>query len=305
MLKASHSSLMRMRGHENGPHMRDHALDLRNVGFTVVPGTLDPALVRLARGECLAAMGGMLRQIDARSERSTEAFSFREIIHRAPKRYDIHEQAGGRYFSALCTQATAAAKQVVEHLHRLPLHPDDYDSRFSWTRRWSGAASIILNGGAVVSLPGAPAQSFHADGSPMHFALASKLPRHRLFQVFFPLQDIESDSDGTQFWPGSHLSHRQREHSDWRGLTQDAETMATMLAPAVSAGGIVVFDYRIVHRGLPNAGNRPRPIGHALLSTGFASDRQNYGRFPSVWDDAAMERAFRAKCSDFADGDDD
>jgi hypothetical protein len=291
-----------------------HATDLRDAGFTVLPNALDLALVRSARGECVEALGAMLRQIDASDgERSDDAFSFREIIHRAPKRYDLHEQAGGRHFHALCKQATSQAQQVVAALHRLPLQPDDHDPRFAWTRRLlPRRPRVILDGGAVVSLPGAPAQHFHADCSPMHSALASKLPCHRLYQVFFPLQPIESDTCGTQFWPGSHLSRRRREAPEWdahgsrRRLVHDADAMAAMSAPAVPEGGLIIFDYRVVHRGLPNAGSRPRPIGHALLSTGYASDRQSYARFPSVWSGTASEReeAFRAKCSDFADAPD-
>ena len=44
--------------------------------------------------------------------------------------------------------------------------------------------------GAVVSLPGARAQNFHADGSALHFSLAPRHPRCRLYQIFFPLRNI-------------------------------------------------------------------------------------------------------------------
>jgi len=145
----------------------------------------------------------------------------------------------------------------------------------------------VLMAGAVVSLPGAEAQNFHADGSPLHFALASKLSRHRLFQVFFPLQDIAEDADGTQLWPCSHLAKREREFWEARGesgrVEDDPEAMEAMRAPACSVGDVLVFDYRMLHRGLPNGGPRERPVGYIVLSTGFAFDRQNFEEAPRLW----------------------
>lgn len=286
-----------------------YAAELRDVGFTVVPTELSSMLVSSARSEACDVLDGLLMQIDAsspsprmESKKSAEAFSFREIVHRAPGRYDFHNSRA--HFSRVCDQAVGCAKEIVNALHDLPLHPDDRDARTSWARRVLPRRPRVITRGTVTSLPGAVAQNFHADGSPMHFALAAKLPRFRLFQVFFPLVDIEQDSIGTQFWPGSHLSRREREYWRWQGvsglLESDHEAMGSMLAPACPAGSIIIFDYRIIHRGLPNTDHATRPVGHALLSTGFASDRQNYGRFPSVWDAAAVRRGRTPRSSDFA-----
>lgn len=41
--------------------------------------------------------------------------------------------------------------------------------------------------------------------------------------------------------------------------------MACMEAPAVPAGGVLVFDYRTVHRGLPSAG-RDRPVAYLVAA---------------------------------------
>jgi len=52
--------------------------------------------------------------------------------------------------------------------------------------------------------------------------------------------------------------------------------MSAMVAPACPAGGVIIFDYRTLHRGLPNAGTRDRPISYGVCSTGWARDTVNY-----------------------------
>ena len=288
-------------------HIR-HATELRDVGFTVVHAKIDLSLVQSARIEAQSALEELLVQIDAslgpppETKYSDAAFSFREIVHRAKRRYDFPNDR--LCFSKVCEQAIDIAITVITALHDLPLQPEDCDLRTSWARRALPCTPRCIMKGTVVSLPGATAQNFHADGSPMHFALAAKAPRFRLFQVFFPLVDIEKDGIGTQFWPCSHLSQREREFWWWKGnndmLKADRKAMASMSAPAMPAGSIIIFDYRLVHRGLPNTGACARPIGHALVSTGLARDRQNYGRFPSVWDAEAAGRGTLHRSSDFA-----
>ena len=54
--------------------------------------------------------------------------------------------------------------------------------------------------------------------------------------------------------------------------------MALMEAPACPAGGLLVFDFRVLHRGLPNdaSRNRDRLLAHAIVSTGQAWDVLNH-----------------------------
>ena len=46
-------------------------------------------------------------------------------------------------------------------------------------------------------------------------------------------------------------------------------------APACRAGGVILFDFRIIHGGLPSLG-RERPIAYAICSTGGAADESNF-----------------------------
>ena len=46
--------------------------------------------------------------------------------------------------------------------------------------------------------------------------------------------------------------------------------MSEMAVPACKAGGVILFDFRLLHRGTPNTGGE-RAIALAVLSTGFAA----------------------------------
>eukprot|EP00966_Prymnesium_polylepis_P166430 3847572-Prymnesium_polylepis.1 len=163
--------------------------------------------------------------------------------------------------------------------------------------------------GTIVSRRGARAQGFHADASETHHRIASKLPLHRLFNVFCPLVDIAKDGDGTQFWcavrhrtrdctiafkrcvlpaePGSHLEARSARFGEaikqsgslWPIAVGD-EYKRELEAPACPAGGIILFDMRLIHRGLPNAG-RERTVLYTICATGGARDRVNFPESPS------------------------
>ena len=63
----------------------------------------------------------------------------------------------------------------------------------------------------------------------------------------------------------------------------DTAAMAAMRAPALRAGDLLIFDYRALHRGLANSGPRARPVGYVVISTGLATDRQNFDEFPELW----------------------
>lgn len=52
-------------------------------------------------------------------------------------------------------------------------------------------------------------------------------------------------------------------------IEDDEDAMAAMVAPAMKAGSLLIFDYRLIHRGLPNL-SRERCMAYAVLSTGGA-----------------------------------
>ncbi len=100
-----------------------------------------------------------------------------------------------------------------------------------------------------------------------------------------PLVDIAEGGTGTQFWPGSHLERRAARfeaaiaRSEAAGLwpfTLEEGSLGELEAPACPAGGILLFDMRLLHRGLPNTGERERAVLYSVCSTGGARDKINF-----------------------------
>ena len=104
----------------------------------------------------------------------------------------------------------------------------------------------------------------------------------------FPMQQlVDVNQEGTMLWPGSHLERTRGEAyfaaiRRSGSLEDDAIAMAEMEVPACPAGGMLIFDFRLLHRGMPNSTPRERPLAHAILSTGLAWDRLNSPRAQSL-----------------------
>ena len=109
---------------------------------------------------------------------------------------------------------------------------------------------------------------------------------------FIPLVDVEKNGDGTMLWPRSHLEGTR--YDAYRAaiarsgsLEEDEIAMGEMEAPACPKGSLLIFDFRLLHRGMPNDTGRDRAIAHAILGTGFARDQLNSQSSPSLWDAVA------------------
>lgn len=100
--------------------------------------------------------------------------------------------------------------------------------------------------GCVVSLPGAPAQSFHVDGT-----------RVGMFNVFVPLVEV-GELNGTELEPASH-SPQCFAFTELPGPPP--------CTPKLAAGSVMIMDYRTRHRGLANQTPEIRPLGYAVFST--------------------------------------
>ena len=131
----------------------------------------------------------------------------------------------------------------------------------------------------VVNFPArGGAGAWHVDGSHFKHMLAS--PEIGLAPMLL-FSDVAEGGDGTMFWPGSHLERTR--YDRWHAalgrsasLEDDATAMAEMEAPGCPAGGAIVFDFRLLHRGMPNTGGRERAMAHAVLSTGLAADQLSF-----------------------------
>lgn len=89
--------------------------------------------------------------------------------------------------------------------------------------------------------------------------------------VFVPLIDLDVRVGYTQFWPGSHVS------SGLVGFGAAAELMGCTVDAIVAAGDAVVYDYRLMHRGMAKVGDRRRPVLQYVYHVPSYRETKNYG----------------------------
>ena len=258
--------------------LRQHALSLRDRGFTVIPDAgLSSSLVARARADCIDEVGRLRGMIEGLGlDAVDDRYAFSEIDKRHRLRWSIQATRNSAW-TACVDEALPRASEVIERLHTLPAHPDDeglplFGELLPKTPR-------LDHVGAIVSGHGAKAQAFHADAGELHLRLSRLSTRHRLFNMFVPLVDLEAGGMGTMFWPRSH--HMRSRRAAYQAavaragsLEADPIAMSEMESPACPSGGIIQFDFRVLHRGLPNQSEAERPIAHAILSTGLAVDQK-------------------------------
>ena len=99
----------------------------------------------------------------------------------------------------------------------------------------------------LVGTPGCVEQSWHIDGG--HVSLTEHLPCH-VFNIFIPLVNIPHIMGPTELRPGTHVHSR-----NLGPMLLVAKCRKTLLKPYVATlnlGDILIFDYRVLHRGKAN-----------------------------------------------------
>jgi hypothetical protein len=236
-------------------------------------------VVRAQAARVMAALGNRPIGIGSRN-------GYREVVQRSPGRFDVplHEQDLMPIWGA---QGSIGAEVPWLGLVRAVLGP-------------AARPSFC---GVVFSRPGSPAQQWHID-SPHE----SEEPRAaHAVNVLVALADIPLAAGPTEVARGTHLltNHLQRPWLDrdsllyqsetekvtpatlrQHGQAEDAETQA--VAQAMAAGDCLIFDDRILHRGLANASQqerwvayfsylRPRPGLEEIADTHFEATRSLFG----------------------------
>ena len=239
---------------------------LRDVGFVVLEGAQSPLLGRTLVGEARRAAADDLRDMLARLQRQgfdtdSDSFAFAEVVHRSVRRYDLrldrrrmppsapwHNVSAAAAAWAVPVLATCGVQQELE----------------------------VAVEGVLTSLPGAPAQRFHQDG-----------PLPGSFNCFVPLVDVVPEQHtGTEFWPGSHVhpavpklvqtGDLAVEDSSQLPVVSGDPNVHTVL-PSLRAGDMLLYQYRVVHRGAANASPHPRPIFYCGWSdTAGGGDGYNF-----------------------------
>ena len=128
-------------------------------------------------------------------------------------------------------------------------------------------------------------QEWHTDGPHARKAALSNAAQLRTppqtLCVFVPLQDLSAcpDMGCTQFWPGTHQC------AHLLGFGPAAAELQCTVDALAHAGDGIVYDYRTMHRGLPNASHQQRDVLQFVYSNQVQSqahDGPNY-RGPSLY----------------------
>ena len=131
--------------------------------------------------------------------------------------------------------------------------------------------------GCVTSLPGAPDQHFHPDGT-----------ARGLVNCFVPLLDVSAENGSTELRPGSHCW----EDSPWGPVQRWDERTTQPVAPALHAGELLLFDFRVLHRGRANHSGAPRQVGYVLFARRGVHDTHNFAaEYDTLLRDEAGEAA--------------
>ena len=298
-----------------------HAASLRDRGFTVLPAPIiDTALIARLSATTTARLDSLLDRVEAKGcDPLEQQYLFREICARQSMRWDLHVDVARRGASGRRKRRTPAEEAYAELSRALLSSAVEPIVEALQGAAYEGVRPTAC--GAIVSRRGAAGQRPHADANLPHYAEAERDPAHRLFNCFIPLVDIAAgggggeQSDGTQFWPASHLTadaahraweralgpeallevgeileeeeeeveqqqrqqrlRRQLEESGGGAPALEAEAEAEAEAPACCAGGVIIFDFRIIHGGLPSRG-RERAVAYVICSTGGARDETNF-----------------------------
>ena len=193
---------------------------------------LDPCAAAMDErwARCEAALGAKSPPLRFNG---ADRFEFSEVVHRSDGRYDM-----------------ILPETVRDALADAPWLPV--------VRELLGDDFVSLYESAIVSVPGAKAQAQHSDNGHLFPGSDQHIESPHCVTVVCPLCDVTAENGPTEFWPGSH------HESVAFAMYEESKTMnipsQSSLQLAGSVGDIIVFDTRVVHRGMPNETGEKRPI---------------------------------------------
>jgi len=129
----------------------------------------------------------------------------------------------------------------------------------------------------IYSRPGSGEQEWHADGPHLGAGWCAgwededeASPAYAAC-VFMPLVDLNLERGFTQFWPGTH------KYSSLLGFGGAAPLLGATVDAIVKKGSAVIYDYRLMHRGMPNTSHDERPILQFVYHHRSYVETRNYG----------------------------
>jgi hypothetical protein len=218
---------------------------LRKHGCLLLPGALPPPLIDAMQQEYFARFGaldaaGMLEQSALPPPNA--------IAPRGTARFEITMRMSG----AFCKAPVFASPLLRGVLGPL-----------------LGADMQLNSFSIVVSYPGARMQEIHRDHGHLFASepdIGPSLPVYAV-NVAVPLIDVDLQTGPTGVWPGSHR---------WpSGIEAQPENVTAI---PIQRGDCMMLDYRTLHTGLPNLGDRVRPILYMVYARGwFCDDATHFG----------------------------
>jgi len=171
---------------------------------------------------------------------------FREVVMRSPGRYELSLlQSIDTTSSSIESESSSNNNNRVPSIQALKKYLSQIAFSLMETDSWDNIQ--LCNVSLVLSSPGAPNQSWHADGG--HCSMETHLSAHCI-NLFVPLQDVNASMGPTEFKPGSHTYTRNLVPMLLSAMAR--KTLRPCAAPCLHTGDVLAFDYRILHRGKAN-----------------------------------------------------
>ena len=190
---------------------------------------------------------------------------YKEIVMRNPGRYEISLSRIGSHVTA---------DPLLEQLKGVipPLLGQDLGN----------LTGVNMHVSLIMATSNAAEQKWHADGE--HLDMEEHQRVHCL-NVFVPLIDVTERRGPTELYPASHYVTRQESP-----MKIETEALRPPFAPTMKLGDILVFDYRILHRGKPNLSKIHRPMLVFAISHPWFQDVKNWPK-RSIYD-SELEKEF-------------
>ena len=258
-------------GLASGAPLADARQQLEEDGYLLAEDLCDPAFVAQLLEVSLHRSDQVMSALGTQSIGIGSAAGFDEVVQRSPGRWDI------------------------------PISPDEFgvdEPALPW---WPLIAAVLGEdaehsfSGVVYSDPGSPAQYWHID-SP--HVTEDHLPAHAL-NVMIALHDMPLSMGPTALAKGSHrlTNHLQNRALVSGELVYQHETTAPEqlvahteqampegFSSALTAGSCLIFDDRILHRGLGNTSNSRRSMVYFSYRQAGYSENTHFEAQRSVYD---------------------
>lgn len=249
---------------------------LKDSGFCVLRGSLlsDAVVTGCASASQDRLQQGLNKARENGLDVESGELRFRELCKRIPAdmRFDIclpHVNLPCKDASPgkVCADDTAAWAALFSDVHQWVwpvlkglLKAQDTDG-----------TNMVHKAGVVIAQPGATDQPWHPDGH-----------QSGLFNVFIPLVPVTQDNGPTQLQPGSQVLVDEDLAIPLFWAYDDAEVPP--VSPSLAAGELLIFDYRVTHRGTANPSTESRPVAYLVYARPGVKDNYSFPPEASLFD---------------------